>query len=328
MWVAYLAVMIFISALSCGPKPLTAAAESGLVELVPIALDPKEPERKEFGALTLLSAYELRSRDKRFGGLSGLWVESNGRLYAVSDRGYWFSARLKFDSDGRLANLTDGDIQPLRDSNGKPISGNWYDAEALTRAPDGSFVVAFEQAHRLWRYPPSPGNFHSTARPVSVPPELARAPANGGLEGIAYLPDGRLLALTEEFQNEDGSFKGWLLENSRFAELSYLPSDGFRVTDCAALPNGDVVVLERRYVPLGIWHARLKLVSGRGVRGEAKLIGEEILKLEAPLHVDNFEGVAVAEDAKGTMIYVISDDNYSALQRTLLLQFRLPKTGN
>jgi hypothetical protein len=94
------------------------------------------------------------------------------------------------------------------------------------------------------------------------------------------------------------------------------------------LPNGDVVVLERRYVPLGIWHARLKLVSGRGVRGEAKLIGEEILKLEAPLHVDNFEGVAVAEDAKGTMIYVISDDNYSALQRTLLLQFRLPKTGN
>jgi len=34
-------------------------------------------------------------------------------------------------------------------------------------------------------------------------------------------------------------------------ELSYLPSEGFRVTDCAALSNGDVIVLERRYVPFG-----------------------------------------------------------------------------
>ena len=99
--------------------------------------------------------------------------------------------------------------------------------------------------------------FNSTPTPVAVPSRVARAPSNGGIEGFTLLPDGRLLALTEEFENPDGSFKGWLLDGSRFVELSYLPAEGFRVTDCAALTNGDVLVLERRYVPFGILSARL-----------------------------------------------------------------------
>ncbi|HEY3166637.1 MAG TPA: hypothetical protein VGK57_05370, partial [Candidatus Binatia bacterium] len=55
-----------------------------LVELVPIDVDPKQPERKNFGSLTLLSAFQLESKDKRFGGLSGLSIGVDGKLYAVS----------------------------------------------------------------------------------------------------------------------------------------------------------------------------------------------------------------------------------------------------
>jgi hypothetical protein len=114
------------------------------------------------------------------------------------------------------------------------------------------------------------------------------------------------------------------LENVRFEELSYRPSEGFRVSDCAALKNGDVIFLERRYVPLGILFARLKLIKATNIRPGNKLAGEELLRLEYPLEVDNFEGVAVAEDPiKGTLIYLVSDDNYNVFQRTLLLQFRL-----
>ncbi len=328
-WVAYLAIIMLVSMVWYSANPMAASVpESRLVELLAIDLDPKNPERKEFGALSLLSAYELRSRDKRFGGLSGLLIGPESRLYAASDRGYWFTARMILDTEGRLIDLSDGQIKPMLDTKRRPVSGKWRDAEALTRLPDGSFIVAFEQAHRLWRYPPPPATFDSPPDPLPTPPELARAPANGGLEGLAYLPDGRLLALTEEFQNPDASFKGWLMENGRFTELSYLPSEGFRVTDCAALQNGDVIVLERRYVPLGILSARLKLVSSKSLRAGAKIIGEEILKLDGPLYLDNFEGVAVTEDAKGAVIYIVSDDNYSPFQKTLLLQFRLPRHGN
>jgi hypothetical protein len=300
-----------------------------LVELLPIELDSRNPERKEFGRLEFLNGFQLRSRDRRFGGLSGLTIGADERLYAVSDAGYWVSAQMLVDSEGKLLDLTDWAIQPILSTTGAPVTNPLRDAEGLTRAPDGSFMVAFEKVHRIWRYPPPPLTFYSLPIPVPIPAEVAKAPSNGGLEGLTVLPDGRLLTLTEEFQNPDGSFKGWLIEGERFFEVSYLPSPDFKVTDCAALNNGDVIVLERRYIPLVSLSARLTLVRAQHVQPGATLIGEELLRLQYPLDVDNFEGVAVQEDPiRGTIIYVVSDDNYHPLQRTLLLQFRLNQSGN
>jgi len=183
--------------------------------------------------------------------------------------------------------------------------------------------VGFEGEHRIWRYDPPPRTFESAATAVPVPAELARAPSNGGIEGLAALPDGRLLALTEEFGNPDGSFKGWLIDRTRFSEISYRPAKGFRVADCAALENGDVLVLERRYVPFGNFSSRLTRVDHKSIKPGAILSGKELLKIEYPLVVENFEGLAVHETAKGTMIYLVSDDNYNPFQETLLLQFLL-----
>jgi hypothetical protein len=274
--------------------------------------------------LTLLSAFQLQSKDKRFGGLSGLTIGLDGKLYAVSDRGYWLSAKTEIDPNGALVNLIDWRIAPILTAAKTPVSGAFRDAEALAQARDGSFLVAFEGRHRIWRYSPPPGTFESTPVPLPIPAAVARAPSNGGIEGLAILPDGGVLALTEEFENPDRSLKGWVIDNGRFGELSYVPAQGFHVTDCAGLNNRDVLVLERRYVPFGILSARVTLVRGDGIRPGAKLAGKELLKLEQPLAVENFEAVAVQQTAKGTMIFIVSDDNYSSFQQTLLLQFLLP----
>jgi hypothetical protein len=321
-------IFFLLFLLSCSGHTTMAQDSGVIVELLPIELDPKNPEKEDFGRLTLLSAYQLRSKDRRFGGLSGLVTGIDGKLYAVSDRGYWISARMRLDSNDRLLDLLDWQTKPLLTPEMIPVSGALADAEALARAADGSLIVAFEQAHRLWRYPPPPATFDSPPAALPIPPEIAKAPSNGAIEAITYLPDGRLLALTEEHQNPDGSFKGWLLEDGRFAEISYLPSDGFRVTDCAGLKNGDVLVLERYYAFFGYLSARLKLVSRSSLRPGAQLAGEEILRLESPLAVDNFEALAVQEDSvKGTLVYLVSDDNFQFFQRTLLLQFRLDRNA-
>ncbi len=244
---ASLATALLLALVSCtGHTAAQSAATPRLVELLPIELDPRNPEKRGFGRLEFLQGFQLRSRDPRFGGLSGLSIGTDGKLYSVSDRGYWVSAQMTFDPEGRLIDLTDWEIQPIRSTTGAPVAKPLYDAEALARAPDGSFLVAFEQVHRIWRYAPPPATFGSLPVPLPVPAELAKAPANGGLESVTVLPDGRILAITEEFANPDRSFKGWLLEDGRFAELSYLPSDGFEASDCAALKSGDVIVLERR----------------------------------------------------------------------------------
>jgi len=146
-------VLVWLSFVSCLRTTVAQTSSShGLVESVPIDVDPKRPERKNFGSLTLLSAFRLESKDHRFGGLSGLAVGTDGKLYAISDRGYWLSARMEMDSNGALLNLLDWQLAPILTTNKTPVSGRLIDAEALARARDGSFLVAFEGVHRIWRF--------------------------------------------------------------------------------------------------------------------------------------------------------------------------------
>ena len=320
------ALAILCSLVSCRSHGGAQTTKARLVDSIPFELDPKNPERKQFGSLTFMRAFQLESRDKRFGGLSGMSFGTDGKLYAVSDRGYWLSAKMVSDADGALLDLVDWRIAPMLTPAKTPVSGSLADAEALTRARDGSFLVAFEGLHRIWRYEPPPRTFESTPTPIALPAKISRAPSNGGLEGLTSLPDGRLLALTEEFANPDGSFKGWLIDGGNFAELAYLPAKGFHVADCAALQDGDLLVLERRYASFGIFSARLTIVDGKTIQPGAKLSGRELVRIEQPLVVENFEGLAVRQTRKGAMIYLVSDDNYSPFQQTLLLQFLLPNT--
>jgi len=318
-----IAFVTICSLASCKSHGGAEPANPRLVKATPFELDAKNPGRKEFGALTFMSAFQLDSKDRRFGGLSGLSFGSDGKLYMLSDRGHWLSATLVSAADDTVMDLVGWQIAPMLNQKGEPLAGLRSDAEALTRGRDGSFVVAFETRHRIWRYAAPPDTLRSIPAPVKLPPEMSRAPNNGGIEGMASLPDGFLLALTERFGNSDGSFKGWLIERSGSAEIAYVPAPGFNVSDCAALDNGDLLVLERRYASLGIFSARLAIVEQKAIKPGGKLSGKELLRLEQPLVTENFEGLAVQQTPKGTVIYLVSDDNFNFFQQTLLLQFRL-----
>ncbi len=298
------------------------------VKASPLALDPENPGRQSFEGLTFLNGFELASTDARFGGLSGLALSQDGQiLYAVSDRGYWFSAQMSHDPKGRLTGLGSWKVASLLGPDGKALISKQRDAEALVRDSDGAFIVAFERVPRLWRYPPSRKPFTQPPHSLPLPPEIHRAPSNGGMEAVTILPNKSFLILTERFKNPDGSIKGWLLEKNRFVSLSYLASDDFLPTDITTLPNGDILLLERKYK----WHrgavVRLRRIRRSTLRAGARLKGKKIILIGPPLEVDNFEGIAVRQDPRGEIIlYLVSDDNYSLLQRTLLLQFRLNPT--
>ena len=69
---------------------------------------------------------------------------------------------------------------------------------------------------------------------------------------------------------------------------------------------------------------RLRRISARTIVPGARLEGEAIAVLSPPLTVDNLEGVAARRTAAGeTLIYLVSDDNFNPLQRSLLLMFAL-----
>jgi hypothetical protein len=300
-------------------------AESLRVEVVPVQLDPTEPQRVCLGRVTFRGGLELRSADVRFGGLSALSVSGDGaHLTALSDQGHWLEARLTHDRTGRLTGLDEAEIGPVQGLDGDSLLGKQnQDAESLAILPDGSVLVAFERQHRLWRFPPAPRALGGRPTPVPTPRGLALAPNNGGLEAMTALADGRVLALAEDLV-EDGQIRGWVGRDGAWEPLAYRISGRPRPTGAALMPSGDVMVVERSYVPSTGNLIRLKQIAQGDIVPGAVLDGPILAELQRPLSVDNFEGVACRAGGDGqSLVYIVSDDNFSSTQRTLLFLFAI-----
>ena len=130
-----------------------------------IALDPNDRAVQRVGNLQFLGGLAIRSDAPAFGGFSGLSVTADGRFAAVSDRGHWFTARIVRDDGGHLVGLAHGEMESLRDTQGRPVADEWRDAEAFERLPNGDWLVSFERAHRVWRYPEETGGLRGRPRP-------------------------------------------------------------------------------------------------------------------------------------------------------------------
>ncbi|MDE0148942.1 MAG: esterase-like activity of phytase family protein [Rhodospirillaceae bacterium] len=315
-----------VPAVLAAAVPVTGAAD----ETVPLAaesvpLNPENEGQVRAGALLYRGGLAIRSPDPRFGGFSGLAVSRDGaHLTAISDRGAWLRARIRYDAAGRLAGLGDGRIGPVHGPDGKPLRGLDADAEALALLPDGSALVAFERRHRILRYPAGPNPL--AARPAlrPVPEGLAAAPSNGGAETLAHIGSGRLFLLTENLRVGGGAYAGWIGRQGRWRPFAYARSSGFRPTDATLLPNGDIAVLERHYTPATGVSARIVLLSRSAVAPGGTVRGRELLHLAPSMTVDNFEGIAARRSPDGkTVLYILSDDNFNPQQRTLLLMFEM-----
>ena len=275
------------------------------------------------GPLRPLGGLVIDAKALGGGGFSGAYLAPDLTLTLISDRGHWAGARLLLEdlTPIGLAPLRHG---PLRDEAGRPLPrGFAADAEALARLPDGTWMVAFERRHRIraYRRLDGPGAY------VAPPPGLDNAPANGGLESLAVLPDGRLFAIAETFTPPDRPElrHAWLGVPGRWIPLYWQPTPGFHPTDAAILPDGSALVLERRFSLLGGFSARLLMTAPdalRSAREGTVLRGETSLTLDdAPLPAENWEAVALTRFGDQTLVALISDDNESILQRSLLLLF-------
>ena len=83
-------------------------------------------------------------------------------------------------------------------------------------------------------------------------------------------------------------------------------------------------MLERKKLRSSGFIVRLVRLSPSDLGRGANLRGHELARLEAPLTVENFEGVAARKGPGGeTLIYLLSDDDLTKHRRTLLVMFEL-----
>ena len=290
----------------------------------------------KFGPLEWRGGLELKSNDKRFGGLSSLALSADGeKLLAVSDIGNWFRANLVY-KNGRLAGLTDPEIAPLLDKSGKPFNGkSWNDAEALAAWQpgniDGKVIVGFETRTRAGVYDLGKRGLKARMEPLPIPRDIPKARINSELEAIGRFASGpfkgRFIAVSEQNFDADGNIRAWIFGGKNPFAFSIQRNADYVITDLAIL-DGSIVTVERSFGTTVLPGAAIRQFPIDAIAPGATVAPRVLFEGRAPFYtIDNMEGIAVSKSADGeTRLTLISDDNFRRdVQRTLLLQFALPE---
>lgn len=296
------------------------------------ALGPPDSPQTRFGQLEFRSGLVLTSAAAGFGGLSGLWRQPDGGrdLVAISDRGHWLTARIE-RSAGRLSGLSAATLGPILDEAGRPIrTTRGYDAEALAMGGSDAYV-AVEREHAIRRFAWGAEGVVARGHAMPVPPALRELPANAGIEALAFAPAGHalagsLVAIAERARRgADSPTVGWVLRHPAPFQFDVVRRDGFDITDAAFLPGGELLLLERFFSPFSGVRCRIRRVGRDAIQPGALLDGPLLLDLDGRDGIDNMEGLCLHRDeADGaTVLTLLSDDNFSPFQRTLLLEFTL-----
>lgn len=322
------------------PKPSVAEAMSISVEARPLAaFDKRHPEQKAFGKLEWRGGLVLSSSSKGFGGWSALAIDPDGRrLLAISDTGLWLTGELAYDGD-RPVGVTGARLGPLTNVDGSLLAKGDDDSEGVTviagNLAKGEVLIAFERHHRIGRYPVSKAGVGAPTEFLGLPPEAAQLDWNRSLESVCMLKGGSqagaVVTLAERFPSKDDQHSGWMRKPGAksWDALRITKIDDFDLTDCAGMRDGSLLVLERRYRMRDLLEGpkmRLRRLAPAELASGTLIAGETLIEAGSDFEIDNMEGLAVVQGAKGeTIITMISDDNFNHVsQRTVLLQFALP----
>lgn len=323
---ATIAAMVLAGSLPAAAVEVTVSA-SPVLQFKDSELDQPVDKMVFRGGIALVS------QDDTFGGLSSLsMIGPDQQALFVSDRGNFITGQLAYDDAGRLFGFIGTQVEPMRNSRGDLLPRQYArDAESVdTVYRDGVPVavrVGFENLTRVADFDLTDGIPGGPAREVSIPEWLTDARTNETLESLCIAPPaspvaGSTLLLAEEALDADGNHRGWLLGQNDTGAIGYKDHAVVNPTDCAFLPNGDLLVLERGVSMLS-FVMNLRRVPAAEVRPGNVMDGELLLSATGG-SIDNMESLAVHTAPDGELRVLIgSDNNFNDWQRALLLEFAL-----
>ncbi|WP_426612975.1 esterase-like activity of phytase family protein [Bradyrhizobium sp. McL0616] len=321
------------------PAPKSAQPEHAVTEPAGIEVnarpipffEPRDRSRTRFGQLVYRSGLVLTSPHRGFGGLSGLrFLDTSGeRFLAISDQGTWFTGSIRY-SGGKMVGLDDVEAAPLLNAEGRPITEKrlWYDTESLAR--DGNLVyVGLERVNQIMRFDFAKGGTRARGEVLPTPPGLRKLPYNKGLEALVFVPKGQplagtLIAMSEGGFDVDGNLIGFLIGGPSPGQFSIRRTDKQFISDAVLLPSGALLILERKFSWFTGINIRIRSIPLKTIAPGAVVDGPVLFEADLGHEVDNMEGIDAHVTPEGeTVLTMVSDDNFSLLQRTLLLQFTL-----
>ena len=272
----------------------------------------------------------MTSGSRHFGGFSAFrYLEPGNEFIGVADTGFWFFGRIERDEAQQPVGVTDFRMMPMVDAAGAPLAGKWnVDAEGLD-VHDGIVTVSFEREHRISEFALRSDAMGAPLRNIDFLVPRRELRQNRGFETVARAPaDGPLagarVIVAERSIDEDGNIFAAILEGPQKGVFKVARSGDFDVTDGVFMPDGDLLLLERRFSMATGVAMRLRRIEAETIRRGGLAEGPVLMEADMSYQIDNMEGVDVwRRDDGALMVSLISDDNHSILQRNLYLEFRL-----
>ncbi|MEM7467258.1 MAG: esterase-like activity of phytase family protein [Pseudomonadota bacterium] len=286
----------------------------------------------------LLGAVRLRAskvKGEKPRELSGLaWDHDENVLLAVSDDGFIVHLN-PIISNGVLTDLDLIAVYPLLDSNGEKLVKDKTDAEGLVGhnmdngiAGDSYISISFEEHPRVDAYS-TDGNFlRSHPLPAILRAGKNYAGDNQELEALTIHPELGLLTAPERPLRNSGTQMFSIY--SAAGQTWHYPSLDHQHSALVGMettPQGNILVLERRFASMfqpivfAVRELQLPLDGSK----DAKLV-REVIKFSSTdgWKIDNFESVAHHKDNR---YFIVSDDNESIFQKTLLVYIEIQDTA-
>ena len=196
------------------------------------------------------------------------------------------------------------------------------DTESLAER-DGVLYVGIERVEQIVRFD---YRRDGLLTPISVPADFKTLTYNKSLECVAAPQQsalaGELIAVSEHSLDGAGNLRSFLIGADRVTRFSVKRTDDFDVSDCTILPPDDLLLLERRFSIVRGIAMRIRRVPLSSLKDNAVVDGPSMIEADLAYQIDNMQGMSIHRTARGeTIITIVSDDNFSVLQRNLLLQF-------
>lgn len=266
-----------------------------------------------------LSAYHWQSDDPLFGGFSAIETTDDGMGFVtLSDKAVYTQGHFTRDDRGVITAIAADPIQFLHGPDGLPLRKYRTDSEGLALLPDGQAFVSFERDARVAHYDSIAGSGIVIAQPQA----FRDMQLNSSLEALAVDGDGTLYTLPERSGSLSTPFPVYRFKGGIWDQPFAVPRRGEFLAVAADIgPDGKFYLLEREFLGLSGFASRIR----RFIIAADTLTSEETLLQSAPGQHDNLEGLSVWRDATGSLrLTMISDDNLLFLQRTEIVEYRVP----
>lgn len=351
---AYLRVL---SETSCPAGTMATRGETIPITATSVPLQPLRPDRKKVGDLTFVAGFHLTSTDARFGGISGLDVLEDGSLLAVADNDSFIWIDLAKDGVTPVS----ARVAAMHDHINKALDGEEDGTAEGVAWNNGLALVSFDGNHQVLAY--DIGKCGAAARgspivfgPFGLPLVEAYGESriavndNAGSDALGVTNDwylftgietkiGQLSPMSARPIEQDPDFSLRVgVDAQEFVGLDVIPAQkragsvrAFTLHRSFTPRGGYAVTIAEtdfnRYSDDGMLTRRIDGEIDQRARYRYIETGwRRLAELDQLMTIDNFEGLAAKELVDGrTRLFVISDDNFSGTQRTLLMVFDLAK---